>query len=51
MKPSGENIRTKVLMMYDEEGNIIESCPHPGQKITIQTEHPLQPFDILRKEV
>lgn len=50
MKPSGENIRTKVLALRDEDGNEMESCPHPGQSITICTECDLEPFDIMRKE-
>lgn len=50
MKPSGINITTKVLALFDDEGNAVESCPHPGQQITIQTECALEPFDIIRKE-
>lgn len=50
MKPSGENIRTRVLALRDEDGNEMESCPHPGQGITIGTECALEPFDIIRKE-
>lgn len=50
MKPSGENIRTKVLALRDEDGNGMESCPHPGQSITICTKCTLEPFDIIRKE-
>lgn len=50
MKPSGENCETKVLALYDEEGNAIESCPHPEQQIRIQTECELQPFDIIRRK-
>ncbi len=50
MKPSGENVRTKVLTLRDEDGNEMESCPHPGQSITIGTECTLEPFDIIRKE-
>lgn len=50
MKPSGENVRTKVLALRDEDGNKMESCPHPGQSITICTECTLEPFDIIRKE-
>lgn len=50
MKPCGENIVTKVLALYDEDGNEMESCPHPGQQITIKTECELEPFDIIRKE-
>lgn len=50
MKPSGENIRTRVLALRDEDGNEMESCPHPGQSITLCTECALEPFDIIRKE-
>lgn len=50
MKLSGENIRTKVLALRDEDGNEVESCPHPGQSITLCTECTLEPFDIIRKE-
>lgn len=50
MKPSGENCETKVLALYDEEGNAIASCPHPEQQIRIQTECELQLFDIIRRK-
>lgn len=50
MKPDGGNVRTKVLALYDEDGNEMESCPHPAQQITIRTQCPLSPFDIIRRE-
>lgn len=50
MKPNGENIVTKVLSMQDEKGENVDSCPHPGQRITLQTECALQEYDIIRKE-
>ena len=50
MKPTGENIVTKVLSMQDEKGENVDSCPHPGQRITLQTECTLQEYDIIRKE-
>lgn len=50
MKPTGENIVTKVLSMQDEKGENVDSCPHPGQRITLQTECALQEYDIIRKE-
>lgn len=50
MKPTGENIVTKVLLMQDEKGENVDSCPHPGQRITLQTECTLQEYDIIRKE-
>ena len=50
MKPTGQNIVTKVLSMQDEKGENVDSCPHPGQRITLQTECTLQEYDIIRKE-
>lgn len=50
MKPTGENIVTKVLSMQDEKGENVDSCPRPGQRITLQTECTLQEYDIIRKE-
>ena len=50
MKPTGENIVTKVLSMQDEKGENVDCCPHPGQRITLQTECTLQEYDIIRKE-
>lgn len=50
MKPDGSNVRTRVLALYDEDGNEMESCPHPAQQITIRTQCPLSPFDIIRRE-
>ena len=50
MKPTGENIVTKVLSMQDEKGENVDNCPHPGQRITLQTECTLQEYDIIRKE-
>lgn len=50
MKPGGENVKTKVLAMYDETGAPMESCPHPGQRIRMKTECSLDTFDIIRKE-
>lgn len=50
MKPTGENIVTKVFSMQDEKGENVDSCPHPGQRITLQTECTLQEYDIIRKE-
>ena len=50
MKPTGENIVTKLLSMQDEKGENVDSCPHPGQRITLQTECTLQEYDIIRKE-
>ncbi len=48
MKPGGENITTKVLAMYNEDGEKIESCPHPKQTIYLQLDKKPDVYDILR---
>ena len=48
MKPNGDNVETKVLAMYNEEGEQIESCPHPKQVIYLQLDKPADVYDILR---
>lgn len=49
MKPGGENVPVKVLAMYDEEGNAVESCPHPKQIIEVELTAEAAVGDILRK--
>ncbi len=48
MKPDGRNIPTKVLKMADEEGNLLESCPHPRQRIYLTLSEMPEQFDLLR---
>lgn len=48
MKPNGNNISTKVLAMKDEEGNQMESCPHPQQKIFVTFDKELETGDLIR---
>lgn len=48
MKPGGENIPVQVLAMYDEDGNPVNSCPHPGQIIDVRLTKPAEVHDILR---
>lgn len=51
MKPDGRNIKTFVKKIMDEEGNSMESAPHPKQLLYIDLGEPLEKFDILcRKE-
>ena len=50
MKPGGENIPVRVLAMYDEEGNPVESCPHPKQVIDVRLSETPAAGDILRVE-
>jgi len=50
MKPSGENVTAKVLGIFDEEGNSMESAPHPRQILSIELDVPAEMYDILRKK-
>lgn len=50
MKPNGENIPAQVLAMYDEEGNPMESCPHPKQTVHVRLSETPEAGDILRVE-
>lgn len=48
MQPDGTNVPVKVLGIKDEEGNDMESCPHPQQKLYITLSKPASKYDILR---
>lgn len=48
MKPDGRNIPVKVLHMYNEEGEEIESCPHARQMIDVVLSEVPGKYDILR---
>ena len=48
MKPNGDNVLTKVLAMYNEEGEAMESCPHPKQVVYLQLDKQPEVYDILR---
>ncbi len=50
MKPSGENVPVIVKSIRDEEGNEIESAPHPKQVLYINLGQPLAKYDILRRQ-
>jgi len=49
MKPDGSNVMATVLGMTDDQGNSIESCPHPKQKIFIHVDQKLETGDLLRR--
>ena len=49
MKKDGRDIEVKVISIQDEEGNEMESCPHPQQKLFIDLGIELELGDILRK--
>ena len=48
MKPDGRNIETKVLGIFDEEGNEQESAPHPKQVLYLHLDQIPEQYDILR---
>lgn len=51
MKPDGTNVLVKVLAMYDEEGQYVESCPHSKQVIDVRLSETPAVYDILRCRV
>lgn len=50
MKPDGRNLTVTVKAMTDEEGQLMESCPHPKQKIFVDLGVELEAFDLLRRK-
>ncbi|MCI6706924.1 MULTISPECIES: peptidase U32 family protein [Eisenbergiella] len=48
MKPDGRNIPVKVERILDEEGNEVESTPHPRQVLFLQLSAAPEQYDILR---
>ncbi|MCC8142308.1 MAG: U32 family peptidase [Lachnospiraceae bacterium] len=49
MKPNGENIKVQVKEIRNEEGDQMESAPHPQQSIYIDLGHEMDLFDVLRR--
>lgn len=50
MKPDGVNVHTKVLSMYNEEGESVESCPHARQVLYVELADRPKPYDLMRVE-
>ena len=50
MKPDGENVPVTVRGIFDEEGNAMESAPHPQQKLVVDLGMPFTRYDILRRK-
>lgn len=48
MKPDGRNIPVKVLSMLTEDGQRLESAPHPGQVLWVSLSSPAEKYDLLR---
>lgn len=49
MKPDGTNLLVPVKAIYDEEGNSVESAPHPQQKLFVDLGGEAEVYDILRR--
>lgn len=50
MKPDGRNILVTVKRIKDEDGNEMESCPHPKQILYIDLGIELDKYDIIRRK-
>lgn len=50
MKPDGRNVEAKVLSMYNEEGEAVESCPHSKQILYAELSEAPEKYDIMRTE-
>ena len=50
MKPNGDNIEATVKSIQDEEGNQMESAPHPKQVLYVELSGRADKYDILRRK-
>ena len=50
MKPNGENMEVTVRAIYNEDGERMESAPHPKQKLFVDLDIQAEVFDILRRQ-
>ena len=48
MKPDGRDVQASVLEIKDVEGNPMESCPHPQQKIFVRFSEAAEKYDLIR---
>ena len=48
MKPDGTDVKVTVKAMYTEDGESVESCPHPKQVLYVELSEPAEKYDILR---
>ena len=48
MKPDGTDVKVIVKAMYTEDGESVESCPHPKQVLYVELSEPAEKYDILR---
>jgi len=50
MKPNGDNLLVTVKTIKDEEGQNVDSAPHPKQNLYIDLGVELNKYDILRRK-
>ena len=50
MKPDGRNLKTVVKQILDEEGNSMDSAPHPKQVLWIDLGQSMDQYDVLRRQ-
>lgn len=50
-QPNMPSYYQQIGKMIDEDGEIIETAPHPQQIIKMQMEHPVEPYSILRRDI
>lgn len=48
MKPDGQNVETRVRAIYDEEGQEVDSAPHPKQVLYLDLDAKAEKYDLLR---
>ncbi|MBQ8598121.1 MAG: U32 family peptidase [Lachnospiraceae bacterium] len=48
MKPDGSNVPVKVLSLTTEDGEAVDSAPHPKQVLYVQLSEKPQQYDLLR---
>ena len=50
MKPNGENVEVTVQRILDEDGNSVESAPHPQQRLYVDLGIELCQYELLRRQ-
>ncbi len=48
MKPDGRNVETRVLSLTTQEGEKVESAPHPRQVLYVELDKKAEQYDLLR---
>lgn len=49
--PKGTFFKMKVETIWDEEGQVLDAARHPLQRVRIKVDHPVKPFDMMRKKM